>query len=63
MRPSDYLSGQSVAAAVKMGRNRSVDETIARFLTTSAHYFSLPPERLAQLKQRNNFNSESEEQS
>jgi hypothetical protein len=63
MRPSDYLSGQSVAAAVEAGRNTPVDETIARFLATSAVYFSLPAERLEQLKQHSNFNLESKEQS
>lgn len=61
MRPSEYLSGQSVAAAVTTSRITSADETIARFLTTSALYFGLPAERLKQLRKNNNFNLESKE--
>ena len=63
MRSSDQLFGQSVKPAVNAGSHTSINETIARFLTTSAHYLKISAEQIEQLKQQQNFNLEIKEQS
>jgi hypothetical protein len=63
MRSSDQLFRQSDKPAVSTDSDTSFDETIARFLTTSAHYFKMPAERLEQLKQQKNLNLKIKEQS
>lgn len=62
MRPSCLSFGQSVELAIKQCPDVTVDETIARFLNTSACYLKLSAERLAQNK-RKNFKLETKEQS
>lgn len=52
MRTSDHLSAQSVVPVLNAYRHVAVDETIARFLTTSAYYLKLSAERLARIKKQ-----------
>ena len=52
MRTSDHLFGQSVVPVLNTGRHMVADETIARFLTTSAYYLKLSAERLEQIKKQ-----------
>jgi len=63
MRSTDQLFGHSVQPAVNTHSHASIDETIARFLTTSAHYLRMPAEQLEQLKQHQNLNLKIKEQS
>jgi Lhr-like helicase len=52
MRTSDHLSEQLVVPVLNTVRHVVVDETIARFLTTSAYYLKLSAERLEQIKKQ-----------
>jgi hypothetical protein len=63
MRPADYLSGHSAVPAVNMRAHAPDDDTITRFLATSALYFKLSAERLANASNPQTSTDKSKEQS
>lgn len=56
MRPVEFISTQLLTPSNKPISPKSIDETIAKFLTTSARYMNLPAERVSQLIQQKNLN-------